>query len=156
MTEIERIRAIVDNAKANNVPIFQLNTEDMDDLLAALDNLEAAGRPYKIYSALLNETGPNDPVATILENTIGDIVWTRSSAGDYVGTLAGAFAVNKTAVILQGSYENQPGIGNYFNVVFGKSNEINPTDVIYVGAGNTADGPSDGVNDLFIEIRVYN
>lgn len=47
--------------------------------------------PYKKYIATISQTGILDPIVTILENTIGDIVWTRTVAGDYRGTLTGAF-----------------------------------------------------------------
>ena len=50
----------------------------------------------KVYRALLSQTGTNAPVATVLENTLGNIVWTRDSAGTYFGTLTGAFLENKT------------------------------------------------------------
>ena len=50
-------------------------------------------RPYKVYTALLNQSGTNDPVATVLENTLGyDIVWSRFNAGGYKAT-ATKFAV---------------------------------------------------------------
>ena len=49
----------------------------------------------KVYRALLNQTGTDAPVATVLENTIGAIVWTRQGLGDYRGTLAGAFPASK-------------------------------------------------------------
>lgn len=47
---------------------------------------------YKEYNAILNQTGTNAPVATVLSNNIGNIVWTRNASGEYAGTLAGAFA----------------------------------------------------------------
>lgn len=51
----------------------------------------------KFYKAILTQTGTNVPVATVLENSLGDdIVWTRNSTGDYTGTLLGAFTVGKT------------------------------------------------------------
>lgn len=51
---------------------------------------------YKIYSALLTQSGTAAPVVTVLENTIGTIVWTRSSGGIYVATLTSAFTDSKT------------------------------------------------------------
>jgi len=57
----------------------------------------------KIYRALLNQTGTNAPVATVMENTIGSIVWTRVTNGEYRGTLSGAFTSAKThALIVSG------------------------------------------------------
>ncbi|MBK9497759.1 MAG: hypothetical protein IPO08_25255 [Xanthomonadales bacterium] len=54
---------------------------------------------YKSYVATLTQAGTAAPVATVLQNTIGDIVWTRSEAGRYVGTLANAFVASKTVVL---------------------------------------------------------
>ena len=39
---------------------------------------------YKVYSALLTQTGTDAPVATVLENTLGvSIVWEYIDVGDY-------------------------------------------------------------------------
>jgi hypothetical protein len=52
---------------------------------------------YKVYRALLNQTGTDDPIPIVLENTLGGIpVWTRASQGYYDGTLANAFPLAKT------------------------------------------------------------
>lgn len=54
-------------------------------------------RPYKVYAAIINQGGGSDPVATVLENTLGGtVVWTRSDVGSYLGTLTGAFLEGKT------------------------------------------------------------
>jgi hypothetical protein len=50
----------------------------------------------KRYKALLTQTGTNAPVATVLENTLGNLVWARSSSGIYTATLTGAFPLLKT------------------------------------------------------------
>jgi hypothetical protein len=55
-------------------------------------------RPYKVYIAVMAQSGTNPPQATILENTIGEITWTRVSAGIYRGYLSSGFTVNKTAL----------------------------------------------------------
>jgi len=53
-------------------------------------------RPYTVYTALVTQTGTSAPTATVLGmNDIGAIVWTRVAAGNYKGTLAGAFPANK-------------------------------------------------------------
>ncbi len=51
---------------------------------------------YLRYVALLGQIGTDAPQVIILENTIGDIVWTRQSTGDYRANLVGAFPANKT------------------------------------------------------------
>lgn len=55
----------------------------------------------RVYTALITQSGTAAPIATVLHNTLeGNIVWTRSSAGVYIGTLAGAFTENKTVVFM--------------------------------------------------------
>src|SRR5690606_16353099 len=53
----------------------------------------------KRYVALVSQSGGSDPVATVLENTLGaTITWTRVSAGVYNATASSAvFTANKTA-----------------------------------------------------------
>jgi len=67
---------------------------------------------YKLYRALLNQTGVTPPFATILTNTLsGALVFTRQNDGSYVGTLAGAFPIGKTfATINLTSGENGPAL----------------------------------------------
>lgn len=61
-------------------------------------------RPYKIYVALLTQSGSGNPAATELENTLGGtVVWTRAGTGDYRGTLAGVFTLDKTFVLVSPS-----------------------------------------------------
>lgn len=68
----------------------------------------------KIYIAIANQTGTQAPIMTILQNTIGDIVWTRTIPGVYKATLEDAFPAGKTLMFVgQGNFlEN--GI-NYFD-----------------------------------------
>lgn len=59
-------------------------------------NLKADNVPT--YAALLSQDGTTaDPVVVVAQNSLsGPIVWTRTNAGEYMGTLAGAFPVGKT------------------------------------------------------------
>lgn len=50
----------------------------------------------KFYFATITQGGVNPPSVTVKYNTIGTIVWTYSSNGVYIGTLAGAFSFTKT------------------------------------------------------------
>ena len=66
---------------------------------------------YKIYRALLAQSGTSAPVATILENTLGGVpVWSRSAMGDYLLTLAGAFPAGKTLILCQADAETAQAI----------------------------------------------
>lgn len=104
-----------------------------------------AKRPYKVYTALLTQLGTDAPRAIVLENTIGDIDWTYSSVGEYIGTLANAFTSSKTYVYayiipsslirFQRDNVNEVSIGTTDNLLV-KTNGL--------------------LNNTSIEIRVYN
>jgi hypothetical protein len=101
---------------------------------------------YKKYVATISQTGTLAPTVTILENTIGDIVWTRSSTGLYFGTLLSAFTIGKTYQII--------GTINFLTepvVIFSSSGVNN----VYIQTQiNTL--LSDGLLDnTTIEIRIY-
>lgn len=90
------------------VETMQLIDRDGNEVAAftkAVDGTIAStvdGQP-KVYRALLSQTGTDAPVATVLENTLGgDVVWTRDSAGTYLGTLSNAFTDEKTLLYIQG------------------------------------------------------
>lgn len=147
MTEIERIRAVVDNAKANNVPVYSLNTQDLDDLLAALDILEAGSRPYKVYSAIINQAGGGNPVATILENTLGgDPVWSYSDDGQFGCTLAGIFTASKTLLFAQ-----QGNISSGTTLFFFRATD----DFIALYQWDIDGSYVNGIQGASVEIRVY-
>jgi len=103
---------------------------------------------YKKYIALISQTGILDPTVTILENTIGNIVWTRSAAGDYFGTLNGVFLEPKTYILFQ----NQFNVGGDYISIVGRWDDDNV-------AIQTRDGFGAGADDILynttLEIRVY-
>jgi hypothetical protein len=53
----------------------------------------------KVYEAYFTQSGTSAPVANILSNTVGNIVWTRASQGAYTGTLNGAFLFGKVPTL---------------------------------------------------------
>jgi hypothetical protein len=62
----------------------------------ATDGTHIATDGVKRYVALLTQAGTDAPVATVLENSLGGaLVWSRSGAGTYHATLAGAFPAGK-------------------------------------------------------------
>lgn len=75
--------------------------EELDQKVSSSELLSL--RPYKVYTAVMAQSGTNPPQATILENTIGEITWTRVSAGIYRGYLSSGFPLNKTALFYGGS-----------------------------------------------------
>lgn len=67
-------------------------------LKEVLTRLTPQAPKYKVYTALLSQSGTNAPVATVLDNTLGvDIVWSRDNEGEFYGTTTGNLLLsNKT------------------------------------------------------------
>jgi len=62
------------------------------------ENFIATGK-YKVYTALISKTGVGQtPTVIVLENTIGNIVWSDGGTGITLGTLENAFISEKTFV----------------------------------------------------------
>lgn len=95
-------------------------------------------RGTKSYTAIIEQDGTTaPPVATVLHNNIGNIVWTRGSTGFYIGTLTGAFPVRKTTVFVQQD-------GDFSSGLFATASALNNANTInlynYHGDLNAADG----------------
>lgn len=54
--------------------------------------------PKFTYIALISQDGTNPPVANVLTNTLGEIVWTYDSVGNYTGTLTDKLPQGKTTI----------------------------------------------------------
>lgn len=96
---------------------------------------------YTCYTAIMNQSGTAAPTATIMENSIGAIVWTRDSAGTYVGSLSHVFTENKTWI----TCVNQ--------------NSSKQVYCFWIDAstiGLETEDSTDGNVNASIEIRVYN
>ena len=120
---------------------------------------EAADRAailgYKEYVALLTQTGTDAPVATVLYNDLGGtVVWTYSSVGEYIATLAGAFTINKTD---PGGYPKPIGrdLLGYFdnNAITLKAASANE---MFLESSDETGTPANGFASLLVTIRVYN
>lgn len=84
-----------------------------------------ADLPYKVYSALLTQTGTNDPTATVLGNSLSAaIAWTRTGAGTYIGTLIGAFPASKVLILVSGDVNTGLGLGVLYYASRTSSNVI--------------------------------
>lgn len=124
---------------------------------------------YKTYAVELSNFGGGAvaPTATIMQNTLGTIVWSRLSLGKYTGTLAsGDLTLNKTFIITQTQVVSNPSIG--VNGVDGvtdtnewpaqvrasntstKSVELNHFVLAQSGAATKSDNMK-----IFLEIKVY-
>ena len=113
----------------------------------------------KVYVAELSNyaAGAVAPVATIMKNTIGNIVWTREGVGSYTGTLAGAFTEDKTFLSGQAIIVSTlvGATGNWPNAQVINSNNVD-TVSIYNFALNLTSGDNLADNmKIFLEIKVY-
>jgi hypothetical protein len=105
-------------------------------------------RPYKVWSALLNQSGTSAPTVMLeLENTLGPITFNYIMPGMYQILSNGLFINNKTIIT-----------GNNVNSANGE------TAAFDIGGPNfcrilTRNGPiaaNDCLSGTFVEIRVYN
>lgn len=108
-------------------------------------------KPYKVYTALLKQTGVAAPVPTILENTLGNIVWSYNGVGTYRGTLTGAFLYDKYfAPMPSSSYDSDVNVGG--GGVPYVWYRLNDNEIIVLSGP-----PGDNVlNNTPFEIRIYN
>lgn len=103
---------------------------------------------YQAYTALLTQSGTGDPTATVLgTNGIGAIVWTRNSAGNYTGTLTGAFTANKTWLICQ----KGDGSGSFVNGLLSRSS----ANALTLDVRDNTAAVQDNFTNMSIEVRVY-
>lgn len=102
-------------------------------------------RGYKVYTALVSQSGTSDPTATVLENQVGSIVWARTGLGAYTATLSGAFTSGKTFII-----NGMNGDGLTFNCFRSDNNTVTLKCYLTSSGGST-----DVFSSLSVEIRVY-
>ena len=102
---------------------------------------------YKVYTALLTQSGTSAPVATVLENTIGDIVWSYGGkTGAYLASIEGGFDNSSTFILF--------GTINYPINTFISS--VNDSNQIVIQTFNGVDASNDLLVFTPFEIRVYN
>jgi hypothetical protein len=68
-------------------------------LKEVLSRLSPQEPKYKVYTALLTQSGTNAPVATVLDNTLGEVItFEYVAVGNYnIISASGIFLQNKTA-----------------------------------------------------------
>ncbi len=109
-----------------------------------------AAPKYKVYTALLTQTGTSAPVATVLENTLGVTpIWSYLSAGSYFTDHVLGTNVNK----IYYSITNKPGVANEFRISQAQDGANFGIAVYTFTSGVATNGIMTGVP---IEIRVYN
>jgi hypothetical protein len=150
-------RRVVTSVPGDALVPVGIRTETRDDKYTTVAIRKSdliSERPYKVYTALLTQTGTNAPVATILENTIGNIVWTYISTGVYVGNLISAFPLNKTYFSVNNRFSDDGGASAYDAFLFRNNDDIFNLTLWF--NGTATDDLMEPNNPLSIEIRVYN
>lgn len=102
------------------------------------------------YVATLAQSGTNAPVATVLKNTLGAIVWSRSGPGVYSATLVGAFTNGVRTLV---ELDTQKALLTYVNdgvlITASRSN----ADVVSI---DTSDSTDDWISSEWLfRITVY-
>lgn len=134
-----------------DVKINNLSGTGDRNVVAAADGTLKIGdsRPYKVYTALITQTGTSAPLSIVLENTLGGtITWTRTGVGAYIGTFSSTWIASKTLLMLTNSVAYNAEVQMFVS----GTKEI--AVFTYNAIGVLADTiPS--VNPSNLEIRVY-
>lgn len=135
-----------------------------------IDNLEVIGsgnsepvdsRPYKVYTALLNQTSTNAPVATVLENTTGlNITYTYNTTGRFAVNLNSIIDKNLVSVELcSARYNSTLGeSGIYFYELVDDNSNVGTYGIHSKYRSNAAAGitfANNAIQRNKIEIRIY-
>lgn len=133
------------------IPNLQRVVNNLLETIGFVNDALPDSRPYKVYTALLSQTGTDDPVATVLENTLGvTITWSRTSSGDYEATASDdVFVENKTTAH---GIITPAGDASTFTSYWIDTTTLQVVAISVNGSIEeaTTDAPS------FFEIRVYN
>jgi hypothetical protein len=121
-------------------------------------NLTGIELPYKVYAALLTQTGTADPVVTIVENTLGTVTINRDSNGRYSVNSSSLFTSNKTIVYINTITSQAGPYGGYSSITAGSSSVfwIDTTKVIGSGGLIPGTGTDNVLYNTSFEIKVYN
>jgi hypothetical protein len=122
-----------------------------DYTLATLDDIPTPA--YKVYTALISQSGVLNPTLVILENTLGQTVTAfRSAPGRYSLNVTGSILlITKTWWTI--TNDNNNGHLFYMN----KDNSFGNTNTVYIDTTIIGGAYTDGVlQSTPIEIRVYN
>lgn len=130
---------------------------------------------YKVYTAILTQSGTAAPVATVLDNPDGLVItFSRNSAGSYsiqsTSFIRGKVIINNLNPYIDASWEITDTAVNFPKITMGGGPPSTYREIILPSSMHTtgtnidfstfqASAYSDGVlskYNLFIEIRVYN
>ena len=122
---------------------------------------------YKVYTALFTQSGTNEPVVTIVSNTLGlNITWVRSTTGQYyAGDISSTCPDAKTVYIvsdasnginLYGVPLKQVHLWTYGNDIPQTARYLNLSVTTVNNSGDITFADWDSPKVILLEIRVYN
>lgn len=99
----------------------------------------------EIYTAILNQTGTDNPVVTVLHDTLKDTIsWVRTSTGLYTATLTEGIPVGKGVIMITTGFDDR--------LLWAQQTTVT---TIAVVQKNTSFVTIDGLINVTIEIRKY-
>ena len=130
--------------------IVSENTLAGDNLRASTFNGVPVGITPLVYTATLSQVGIGDPIAQVINDTIGGITWTRSNVGEYVGYLDGYNIGDIVVPFFTVMINNVFYDGIVSTTYLGASNEV------YITTSQIGTGYIDGyLINTTIEIKYY-
>lgn len=112
--------------------------------------LTDVGLPYKVYVAILTQSGTTAPIVTVLENTTGQtITWSYGTVGYYLGTYSTTFNAAKTVIFI--------GSSPYFynGVVIGAGVGSTGDFIILSAKDSSGNYVNGALYNTAIEVRIY-
>ena len=150
-TQFIGLAATVDTTERRSATI---NAESAAYTMQDIVDTIPSGPAYKVYAALLNQSGANAPVATVLENnTAFTFSWSYVSQGIYDLNISSAVNLNKVLVLSSIQFYNGPST----NVILSfAQNGSTSTKLRF-----RCEVPTGGLNDSLLlnhglEIKFYN
>lgn len=149
MADILAMNVAVDAAITSKTTSNSISPADVGNAIKATNN---ELRPYKVYTAILNQSAGLAPVATIVENSLGVVpVFIYGDSGDItIDAGAGAFPVAKTVAFA--SIGGSASVGTWFIDLLTTNGDLMNLRM----RDQTVINFVDGLINAFIEIRVYN
>lgn len=128
--------------------------KDVNPIVDAVNDLQnnSFSMPYKVYVALLTQTGTSAPIAVILENTLGFVpIFGHQGTGTFSidnGVEPGSFPYLKTTCFISNRSNSQQ---------FGIQKSLGDNDSIYILSFSQFGTLANSIlSNTTIEIRVYN
>jgi hypothetical protein len=125
---------LIGTDSANNNETKNFSVQEVSDFV----------KPYKVYVALLTQSGTNPPTAIVLENTLGAITFAYDGTGYYYINSSSLFTSNKTGILFGNT--NAGYVKIYSNTTSQLVIEVFDNSGIYTDYG---------LLNTIIEIRVY-